>query len=32
MTQTILTDLPDGQAQVLSGASDPAAAHGRRAA
>jgi hypothetical protein len=28
MTQTILTDLPDGQARVLSVASDPAAAHG----
>jgi hypothetical protein len=28
MTQAILTDLPDRQAQVLGGASRPAAAHG----
>jgi hypothetical protein len=28
MTKTILTDLPDGRAQVFSGASRPPAAHG----
>jgi len=28
MTQTILADLPDGQAQAFSGASRPAGAHG----